>query len=99
MSFFLDFSSFSFPSSARARSRGADDAELVCAHIRLGPKHTSNYVVLPQAALAAAFHCIGILTYADGCWRMLAYAGGRFPLHNALIAPSLLALLVQKYKF
>ena len=45
-----------FPSPGRRES--PDRAELVGAHIRLGPKHTSNYVVLPQSAVSAALHCI-----------------------------------------
>ena len=41
-------------SSSEAGSRPPDGAELVSAHIRLGPKHTSNYVVLPQGVCVCA---------------------------------------------
>lgn len=47
----ISSSSPSFSSSPRADEGGLGVAELVSVHIRLGPKHTTNYVVLPKGVL------------------------------------------------
>lgn len=60
-------SSSSSPSSSStsADEAGPDSVELVSAHIRLGPKHTTNYVVLPKG------WCVS-RTEAVECWSCLA---------------------------
>lgn len=41
---------------------------LVSAHIRLGPRHTSNYVMLDQRGVATAFSCLDRLLKDDKDW-------------------------------